>query len=232
MNLGLLRVKNEARWIERSISSIMPLCEQVLVMDDNSEDDTRTISAGIPGVTVMESPFKGLDEVRDKNWLLSKAEPLNPEWIVWIDGDEILAPGQQKPLRDAMRGHCPCLSLKILYLWNDWQTVRMDGVYGDFHRESAFRPNGSKFVASGRTANFHCGNVPLGNRTSRRVMSIPLLHTGYMNRQDRERKFAWYNGNDPANPYEDGYRHMVIGDLFPASSRFTHAGPLKLEPLC
>lgn len=27
------------------------------------------------------------------------------------------------------------------------------------------------------------------------------------------------------------YRHMVIGDVFPAESRFAHGGPLKIEDL-
>jgi glycosyltransferase involved in cell wall biosynthesis len=231
MNLGLMRVKNEQRLIWRSISSFMSLCDEVYVLDDNSEDDTAAICRSIPGVTVFPSPFEGLNESRDKEWLLSKALPLNPEWICFWDGDEILAPGYQESLRAAMRKTHGCISLRILYLWNSWDTVRIDGVYGDFHRESIFRPNGSRFETRGTGANFHCGNVPWGNRINKRVMEIPLLHAGYMHRSDRERKFAWYNQQDPNNASEDHYRHMVIGDLYPAESRYRHGGPLKLAPL-
>ena len=38
--IGIMRVKNEARWIDRVLASILPLCERVLVMDDGSTDGT------------------------------------------------------------------------------------------------------------------------------------------------------------------------------------------------
>jgi glycosyltransferase involved in cell wall biosynthesis len=231
MIAGMLRVKNEQRWIGRVLESIQPLCDRIFVLDDHSTDETAAICRGIPGVTVFDSPFEGLDESRDKNWLLDKVREVKPAWVVAIDGDEILAHGQQQRLLDAMKGPESCLSLRILYLWNDWKTVRVDGVYGDFHRESVFRPSDARFSEDGNGVHFHCGNVPMANRRVRRVLDIPLLHTGYMHREDRERKFAWYNAKDPGNVREDSYRHMVIGDIYPASEKFAHAGPLKLESL-
>lgn len=232
--LGLLRVKNEARWIERALRSIMPLCELVIVMDDHSTDETAAICAAIPEVTVLPSPFSGLDEIRDKNWLLDQVKPLNPEFIVFIDGDEILAPGSQPRLLAEMQNPlATCLSLRILYLWNDEQTVRMDGVYGDFHRESVFRPNATRFVSNGNGGHFHCGNVPAGNRGGRRVLDVPLLHLGYMDRADRERKWKFYTEKDPGNTGEDNYRHITQGDPggVPAELRLMHAGPIELRSL-
>jgi hypothetical protein len=46
------------------------------------------------------------------------------------------------------------------------------------------------------------------------------------------RKYEWYRNIDGENPVEDGYRHMVVGDIFPAESRFRYGGPLQLEALC
>lgn len=231
MILGLLRVKNEARWIERCVGSILPLCDRVIVLDDHSTDDTREICASLEKTSVIVSPFSGTDEARDKNFLLNIAMHSHPEWIVFIDGDEMLAPGALEIVRAAMTPEATCLSLRILYLWNAEDLVRTDRVYGDFHRESIFRPNGSKFSVAAGGANFHCGNVPMEARRGRRVLNAPLLHFGYLHREDRERKYSFYNQKDPDNGLEDRYRHVVIGDLFPAESSFTHAGPLRLEPL-
>lgn len=231
MIIGLLRIKNEARWIDRVIESMFPVCDWVLVMDDHSTDDTKARCERHNGVTVFDSPFEGLDETRDKNWLLDQAEDLKPDRILFIDGDEMIAPGYTEQLRSALLGPAPCLSFRVFYLWDREDQVRADGVYGDFHRESAFRPNGSRFESNRNGGNFHCGNVPRGNRQGRQVLEIPLLHFGYLHREDRERKYAWYNQLDPNNVIEDRYRHMVIGDLFPADSRFMHAGPLCLLPL-
>jgi len=60
---------------------------------------------------------------------------------------------------------------------------------------------------------------------------VRCLHYGYMRPEDRLRKYEWYRNMDSGADLEDGYRHIVIGDIFPADSRFRYAGPLKLEAL-
>jgi glycosyltransferase involved in cell wall biosynthesis len=232
---GLLRVKNEARWIDRSIRSILPVCERVIVMDDHSTDGTPDICAAIPGVEVLRSPFEGLDETRDKNWLLVEATAIRPrpeadDWILMIDGDEMLAPASVPAVLAAQQTPSRCFSLRILYLWDSESQVRMDGIYGRFARPSMFRPDGSPFLARAR-GGFHCGNAPMALQRVAQWLNAKLLHFGYLYREDRLRKFEWYNHQDPGNALEDGYRHVVIGDSFPAESAFLHAGPLKLAPL-
>jgi O-antigen biosynthesis protein len=235
MIVGIMRVKNEARWIYRCVSSILPVCDQVIIMDDHSTDDTPEICATLhEKVHLLPSPFTWLNEVRDKNWLLGQAVSEGADWVVSIDGDEMLAPGGAEKLLCAMREETvPCLSLRVLYLWGSEDLVRVDGVYGDFHRESVFRPDGkNKFLATSHGGNFHCGNVPAGIREKRKIVGgATLLHFGYMHREDRVRKFYWYNEQDPGNVREDGYKHIVVGDLFPMESRFSYGGPLRVEKL-
>jgi glycosyltransferase involved in cell wall biosynthesis len=102
-----MRVKNEARWIRRSIESIRPLCETVVVFDDNSTDETADICRSMDGVLLVRSPYTTLDEIRDKNDLLLKVSQFVPDWVVMIDGDEILANGEY--LRDRLQA----------VVWND-----------------------------------------------------------------------------------------------------------------
>lgn len=205
---GMLRVKNEARWIERAIRSILPLCDQVLVMDDHSDDNTPVLCASFPKVTVLQSPFSGLDETRDKNWLLERAR--SADWIVCIDGDEMLAPGGVETMRQAMSGNAESISMRIPYLWDSENQIRVDGVYGEFRRHSAFRPCSHVYVSNGG-GGFHCGNVPAQARRRALTIDAQLLHFGYLHAADRERKYCWYNASDPANPVEDCYRHIAAG---------------------
>jgi len=234
--IGLLRVKNEARWIERSIRSIQPICESILVMDDHSTDGTPEICSAIPGVRVFHSPFEGLNECRDKNWLLERFADVckGDAWVLMIDGDEVLHSSGVEILRAACdRTDCDVFSLRVLYLWNSEAAVRTDGVYGRFRRPSMFRPRNHRFVPSAAAAGFHCGNVPLSLQASARPLESALLHFGYMDQADRVRKYHWYRAIDGSNRNEDGYRHMVQGDLpeIPATARLRHAGPLFLRPL-
>jgi glycosyltransferase involved in cell wall biosynthesis len=230
MITGLLRVRNESRWIHRVVASLRPLCDQVIVMDDHSSDRTAAICAALPRTKVLTSPFDGLDETRDKNWLLGQA-PARTDWIVMIDGDEILLPGREDEIRAAM-GRGDAIGLRVLYAWDSEDLIRVDGVYGAFRRASIFRNSGARFESRAR-GGFHCGNAPAALRHDAEQINVPLLHLGYRDRTDRIRKYRWYNEQDPHNHGEDCYRHMVQGDLaeVPASVRLMHAGPLELRPI-
>jgi glycosyltransferase involved in cell wall biosynthesis len=212
MIVGIMRVKNEARWIERSIHSILPVCDRVLVFDDHSEDGTADLAYDVDfKVLVADSPFSGLDEVRDKNHLLDWASTFSPDWLLCIDGDEMLAPASVPILKQALEGGSRCISMRIPYLWDREDQIRVDGVYGEFRRHSAFRPSKRRYSSS-QAGGFHCGNVPIANRASTLTLdTIELMHFGYMHAEDRARKYAWYNAVDPANQAEDCYRHIAAG---------------------
>ena len=213
--IGIMRIKNESQWIARCISSILPVCNQVIVLDDHSTDSTPDICRNLhEKVQYHLSPFTGLNEVRDKNWLLEKAVEEKADWIVSIDGDEMLeASGVEKLMVEMREATVPCLSLRVLYLWGNENNVRVDGVYGDFHRESVFRPEAKhKFLSTSAGGNFHCGNVPVGVRGKRKVLEVPLLHFGYMERATRVKKLDFYTSVDWKNTTEDWYRHITQGD--------------------
>lgn len=236
MIIGALRVKDEARWIADVLDSISPACKEIHVFDDHSTDQTSWICRG-RGAIVHSSPFTGLNEARDKQYLLEKIRRRG-DWILWIDGDELLDQRSIPILHEV--AECPnvqCVSFKIKFLWNDHQTVRTDGVYGMFRRQSMFRPGNASFVDSGRGPNFHVGNCPrsLWNRCA--YPDVSLLHLGYLDREDRIRKRAWYiEQHKKANALsqlelEDNYSHITVGDECPADSKFRHGGPLKLDRL-
>lgn len=236
--VGAMRVKNEARWIAESIASQRGICSAVHVMDDHSTDDTAEIARNC-GAIVHPSPFGTFDEARDKSWLMERVvEGSDPDWCLMIDGDEVLAPrGAWKVLAIVESAQALAYSLPVIYLWNNRQTRRVDGVYRTIEecgRPSLFRVYTGRrlaFQEGNAAGNLHCSNVPAVLRGNCPTLPAPLLHLGYMHREDRVRKFEWYNARDPRNAHEDEYRHVVIGDIFPASSRFKHAGPLQLEPV-
>jgi glycosyltransferase involved in cell wall biosynthesis len=226
---GMMRVRNEARWIERVIESLLPLCSTVYVMDDHSDDGTAFICAGMDRVRVFDSPFGSFNEARDKEWLLGKIREDAPDIVLLIDGDEVLeADGPEKIRALAASGNA--WSFRVLYLWDSDDQIRTDGVYSRITRPSMFRLSATdgKFLRTkaGRGANLHCSSVPADLLRTVQTSDVKLWHLGYRDREDRLRKYDFYRKLDPGNALEDGYRHMVIGDVFPAASRFKHAGPL------
>lgn len=238
MIVGMLRVRNEARWIAEVLRSIATVCEKVYVFDDHSADATATIAAR-NGAIVYASPFVDkTDEVRDKNYLLDVIRAnCTPDWILAIDGDEVLEEGGATKLVDAAANpYVASYSLQIRYLWNSPEFYRCDGVYGRFRRPSFFRFKSQQyktlvFRGTSNGGNFHCGNVPFGVTGRGEDLPIALLHYGYIDRDMRVAKYRWYNRIDPGNKIEDGYRHIIQGDLpeVPADARLKWAGPLRLE---
>jgi glycosyltransferase involved in cell wall biosynthesis len=129
--IGMMRVKNEARWIARAVRSIQPLCDRVVVFDDNSTDGTPDIARGL-GAYLWYQGGNGCDEARDKNFMLDLAIGYRADWVLMIDGDEELTAASVPVLREAMKGKHKSISMDVLYLWDDEQQVRTDGVYREF----------------------------------------------------------------------------------------------------
>jgi glycosyltransferase involved in cell wall biosynthesis len=244
---AMFRIKNEGKWIRRVIESVLPLCERIYVMDDHSTDNTlqQCMLIETDRLNVLESPFENLDEARDKNWLydwiIQEYETREgrycwPDWLLCIDGDEELAPGGTEIIRQTCgKTDKDALSLRIIYLWNTPNQVRVDGVYGDFRRPSMFRVINPafRFQTTPWNGNLHCSSIPQELIHGFGKCEAKLLHYGYMDAGRRMMKWNWYNTIDPGNEAEDCYLHMIIGDHpgLPASSRRKWAGPLRLEPL-
>jgi len=230
--LAVLRVRNEARYIARVIESVLPLCERVLVLDDHSDDDTVAICRSFGSrVEVLPSPFRGLDEARDKNYLLRRAIELDPAWVLWIDGDEVLERSGPARLREAIEDddETAAFTLKVAYVWNEEDDVRVDGIFGTMRRASLFRLRGQqvrnlRFVMY-RPPNLHCGNVPHGLDGPFIDLDVRLKHYGYVSDGQRTRKYDWYTRIDPDNAREDLYRHLIgtPGAIYAP-------GPAVLEP--
>jgi len=243
--VAALRVKNEARWIGEVLESVS-FCKKTYLMDDHSTDGTADIARHC-GAEVLSSPFQGLDEARDKEWLTRIIALQQPRdaWVLMIDGDEVLIAGGRELIEAAIAEHPQMLafSLKIIYLWNSRNEIRVDGVYSRFTRPSLFKIDQPLiFRRTPQSGHLHCSSVPAYSLGKSGTCPAALLHLGYMNREDRIRKWEYYNsidprnkaeGYDPDHPERGSYAHIVQGDIpeVPADAALMHAGPLKLQQL-
>ena len=221
MFIGMVRVKNETKYIERSVRSLLNVCEEVHVLDDHSTDDTA-IKAIDAGCSVYPSPFPedSLNESRDKTWLLDRVvESLPPGnlsqvWVISIDGDEEICYRDLERLRSETRQREVSYSFRILTLYDSPAQIRVDGVYANMTRPSMFRlirPN-MTFKSNGRYGGgFHCTNVPADIGFLKKLHEPPIrvLHYGYMEKENRERKYEFYLKHDPK--HVDWYQRECLG---------------------
>lgn len=236
---GLSRVKNESRYIERMARSMKTVCDQILIFDDHSTDGTPEICESL-GCTVFRSKFDGTNEARDKDFLLEqvwKAGAQRGDMCLMLDGDETIFEPDLPLLKSAIERRVPCGRFKFLYLWDSEDQVRIDRWYSEFSRPSLFKliHQNLGFQTTSHGGNLHCSSVPVQLLPHSSELNVRLVHWGYMDRETRIRKWNWYRSIDPDSTktghIEDGYNHMVIGDLFPADSVFKWAGPLQLAPI-
>jgi glycosyltransferase involved in cell wall biosynthesis len=109
---GFTIVRNAIKFdypVVESISSILPLCDEVIVAVGNSEDGTRVLieSIGSPKIRIIDTVWD--DSLRKGGEVLAvetnKAfEAISPEstWAIYIQADEVLHDDGYVKLRDAM----------------------------------------------------------------------------------------------------------------------------------
>lgn len=239
MILAIQRVKNEERWIQQSIASALTVAGRVILFDDNSTDATVELAQKFPLVEVIKSPFQGLDEARDKNFLMMQASRYQPEWILMLDGDEVICPGSALLVEQIAKSDAEIVRFRILYLWDKANMVRVDRAF-DMKRASMFRfkPGLLTYENMG-VGNLHCGMLPQQIKSGKySELLIPVLHYGSFDAETRARKLLWYRSLDPNDKWEDG-EHMVQGDRGmvdghpcpPAKKFCKHAGPMEIVPI-
>lgn len=216
-----MRVKNEDEWLAESFAQIVPVVDAIVVFDDGSTDDTPAICRAEPKVICYEYQELPLDEVRDKNRLLALVLQTKPDWILALDGDEVLEDRAPDTILRALAGigpepvHPITFAFEFLYMWNDQSRYRIDGKYGSVWHPRLFTTWGQdtsrwRFERkAGHAGGLHCGSVPPQVLRNVRRLGVKVKHFGYMHAATRARKHAWYLARDPDAARAGYYNHLV-----------------------
>ena len=232
----IYRVKNEARFIEQSIKSVVDLCSEIIVLDDNSTDNTVAICSGFDKVTdIIKQKELSLDETRDRNYLFEKARKLDPDFILSVDGDEIFMPNAFDILFEETSTIYPnsdVFDFQFLTLWDNVNTIRTDGIFGYYWQKRLLRmknqPLSLLFVENDNPGNIHCGSIPPSSvgfdRTAK--SSVKIFHLASLDDEVRKRKYEYYTKTDPDSVLTGAYKHMISGE-----GKFSGPNGIELEQL-
>ncbi|WP_306524135.1 glycosyltransferase [Dokdonella sp.] len=216
--VAMLRIKNESEWIAEVLASIERIADEIVILDDHSTDDTVRICRTFRKVVALhEQCDRDVDEVRDKNILLAMALERDPDWILAMDGDEVLEESAAKRIRDGIRSAPPqvaTFAFEWLYFWNDREHYRVDGKYHSLWHPRLLRMAGQDrqklaFRNTGHGGNFHCGSLPANVVGLSSRLDVKVKHYGYLHRIHRERKLEFYRQHDPEAAAQGYYDHLV-----------------------
>ncbi|MDC0450785.1 glycosyltransferase family 2 protein [Nitrosopumilus sp.] len=219
--IAIYRIRNEERWIKKSLESISEICQEIIILDDCSTDKTVEICKKFPSVVEIyerkdELP---LNEVRDKKIIWEMAMKRNPDFILKLDGDEVLAPNSKDIIFNEIMNLYPNdlnFSLQLMYIYDKPNQWRTDAWFDNIYHIRLIRINeytkDLKFEESGYPGNAHSLHLPPTKYVPVRS-DVKILHYSLYDKKIRKRKFNYFHGVDPGGSDFNGYKDLISGDV-------------------
>lgn len=129
-------LKNEERRLPACLESVRGIVDEIVVVDTGSTDRTCEIAAA-HGARIFHHPWQG-DFSLHRNQSLDYA---TGDWVLIIDGDEVLSPGNLRPLLEAVHGDpaVDALSVRVDAVGPGGPRRRPGGPSNHFQPVRAFR---------------------------------------------------------------------------------------------
>ena len=173
--------KNSARLLPEGLAALQ-WCDEVVVLDTGSTDDTLTIAAAFPNSSVhqLTGPFPGFGVARQR--LVSLARN---DWILSVDSDEIVSPELAGEIA-ALRLDPHCVYVVPFENFYDGKHITTCGWSPDRH-ERLFNRTVTNFCRS-----------KVHERVQTRQLSVvrlrhPVRHYSYQSAGDFLRKMSAYS---------------------------------------
>lgn len=131
--VGVITVKNDARWIYPCLREASKLCDQILILNMGSTDRTLEICRLFPKADIRSKPGpeKHVNVHREfLQWALEE----QADWVLILEGSEVLEEGAAISIRHHMARtdtRDPVHSffyLRLLYFWNDPEFYRCEDI--------------------------------------------------------------------------------------------------------
>ncbi len=136
---AMMVVGNEAgRYLRPVLADLLLWVDEIVVLDDASDDDTASICTSCHKVVRFErNPLpmfiKHEGKLRAKLWEM--VEETDPDWILAIDADELFEPRIHNEVRDLInQEEYDALGFRLFDFWGSLAHYRVDGQWNPWNR--------------------------------------------------------------------------------------------------
>ena len=193
--VAVLRIKNEMPVVEECLSKLSSLVDEVIVLDNGSTDGTLDCYKKFAKIVEILHT-EGYHEGRDKCLLLEAVKKRNPDWILWIDGDEIFEKNfTRKEIEKYMQSPYNQILFRMFNFWLSKEDYRIDG---DFFRYT-IQPQRSMWrnIEGAYFSNKKMHNGGIRGINSKIYLSpYRLKHYGYRDQEKIKSKYQTYMQED------------------------------------
>ena len=207
----LLPARNAAADLPAYFESVASFADGIVALDDGSTDATGEMLRSNPLVLeVLTNPrretYAGWDDLGNRMRLMRAAEPFAPDWILWLDADEIVEASDAAVLRQFLKEEAEphvAYALEVLRMVDGMETYDKCAMWR--YRLYSFEP-GYTFENS----RLHLKLVPLEFPTqARRRTSFRILHRSSLTEERRVSRYAKYGECDPDRTWQSSYESLL-----------------------
>jgi hypothetical protein len=181
-------------------------------------------------VKIYEQKNLPFDETRDKNLLIQMAMDCKPDYVLILDGDEIIMPGMKKILYEDLVHLYPnsdVFEFQILEMSEQPNKFKINNPTTTYVHKFLFKVNNQKnlkYFSTKFPYNMHCSRIPgnFNNLNSVSRSRVKILHYGYYDQKLKQTKYDLYNKLDPNATEFYNYEHIIHPEKFSIPNDFEY----------
>jgi glycosyltransferase involved in cell wall biosynthesis len=199
--VGICQIFNELEKgnLERFVKHIEPLVDALVVYDDGSTDGSYEYMLKRTPHVIRGAKNDFVNEIAHKQILLAKALELSPDFILWLDADEVLTANATRTKLNELCEYCvekdlDGLDFHELNIWRSHSWRRLDSRYGDgrFTRLWRVRP-GMNFGEP--ESGLHTRVVPPSIQKVEKISDVAVIHYGFSSKKQLAYKYLVYRSH-------------------------------------
>lgn len=194
--VGFLQIHNESENgnLLRVLNHMKKFCDEIVIYDDGSTDDSVEIASRYTKHIIKGKTNDFKNELEHKQQLLNLALPLNPDWIVWLDADEVFdRDGEIYGIRALCNfGNAKGIdgfSFQEFNLWKTTDKYRVDELWHKLWQIRLWKNNGNlEFL---QDIGLHHQMYPQGLENVYRS-NFKVIHYGFSSEEKLKQKYEMY----------------------------------------